>query len=500
MQMSELKNSNASSWYHAYNPLLEGIPVFKEIEDIMDAIAFDPLKGINIEHLSFVDRIALLTGEKTPLEPTMQSARTAMVWYGMLISGLRARNPTLATNKKYYYEILKCAQGGEKPPAAAPTSGMSINVVKGPTGTGKSVTQQRFCACLPQVIDHGKVDAAGWISMRQLVYLNVQVSHDGSRGGFLLGILHEMDKALGTHYSISLPKLYKTVEKLAVATIGRLIAHFTGILFVDEAQLRNLVESGQAELMQMFLLLLMNSGIPLVLSGNERAFNWVTYSQDKTRLALTPQSIFYPIGATNEENAEVEWAAVAAGVMAYYVLKGPIREREICIKILWACSGGIARIALILWCNAQIEALYRNEESIGPSDIQLAYASPTFNDMRPLADGFHYKNSELLALYRDVDADFYARFWRPLQGDFSQTSMQTNEPLEAMVHAKTSQKKPLSGPTKLKLEQTRQRNKNDKRGLMMQSMSAEDIRQQGLAKYNLTNLTELKAQIEKDPA
>lgn len=497
MQMSELKNSIASSWYDAYNPLLEGIPIFKEIEDIMDAIAFDPLKGINIEHLSFVDRIALLTGGKTPLEPTMQSARAAMVWYGMLMSGLRARNPTLASNRKYYYEVLKCAQAGEKLPVA-PTSAMCINVVKGPTGTGKTVTQQRFCACLPQVIDHGKVDAAGWISMRQLVYLNVQVSHDGSRSGFLLSILYEMDKALGTHYSVALPKQYKTVEKLAVATIGRLIAHFTGILFVDEGQLRNLVESGQAELMQMLLLLLMNAGIPLVISGNERAFNWVTYSQDITRLGLTSQSTFFPIGATNEENAEIEWAAVAAGVMAYYVLKDPIRDREICIAKLWACSGGIARIALILWCNAQIEALYRNEESICSNDIQIAYESPTFNDMRPLVDVFHYKKSELLALYRDVDSVFYEKFWRPLQDDFSKARVQTNEALETIEHAKSKPKKPLSGPAKLNREQTRQRKKNEQRGLTMQSMSPEDIRRQGLGNYNLTRLAELKAQIEKD--
>lgn len=496
--MSELNNSNGHSWYHAYNPLLDGIPVFKEIEDVMDAIAFNPLEGIDIKSLSFVDRIGLLAGEKTPLEPTMQSARTAMLWYGMLTSGLRARNPTLATNKKHYYEILKCAQDGENKLPVAPTYGISINVVKGPTGTGKSVTQQRFCACLPQIIDHGKVDAAGWNSMRQLVYLNVQVSHDGSRGGFLLGILHEMDKALGTHYFIDLPKHYKTVEKLAVATIGRLAAHFTGILFVDEAQLRNLVESGQADLMQMFLLLLMNSGIPLVLSGNERAFDWVKYSQDKTRLALTPQSIFSPIGATNEQNAEIEWSAVADGVMAYYLLKNPIRDREICIQILWVCSGGIARVALTLWCNAQIEALYRNEESIGPSDIQLAYESPTFSDTRPLADGFHFKKSELLALYPDVDSDFYANLWRPLQKDSTQTRIETNAPLKAMGHAKTKQKDPLSGQAKFHLEQTRQRNKNNKRELMMQSMSPEDIRRQGLANYNLTKLEEMKDRIEKD--
>ena len=53
MQMSELNNPNPDSWYHAYNPLLDGIPVFKELIDVMDAIAFDPLENIDISSISF---------------------------------------------------------------------------------------------------------------------------------------------------------------------------------------------------------------------------------------------------------------------------------------------------------------------------------------------------------------------------------------------------------------------------------------------------------------
>jgi hypothetical protein len=94
--------------------------------------------------------------------------------------------------------------------------------------------------------------------------------------GYFIGILIEMDKALGTNYSTTYPNKYKSVETLSLATVGRLIAYFTGILFIDEGQIRNLIESGQAELMQMFLLQMMNTGIPIVLVGNEKAFDWIT--------------------------------------------------------------------------------------------------------------------------------------------------------------------------------------------------------------------------------
>lgn len=494
--MSELNNTNSTSWFYAYNPLLDQIPVFKEFDDVINAMAFNPLDGVDINSLSFVDRVGLLTGEKSPLEPTMKSVRAAITWHGMLMNGLRTRNPTLAANKAYYYKVLQCAQEGKTELPTAPTSGMAINVMKGPTGTGKTVTHKRFCACLPQVIDHGKVEAAGWNSMRQLVYLNADLSHDGSRGGFLVSILCEMDKHLETNYAIELRKQYKSVETLAVGTIGRLIAHHTGIIFVDEAQLRNIEETAHAEQMQMFLLKLMNSGIPLVLSGNECAFDWVTYSQDKSRFSLTQESNFFPIGAMNEPDADDEWDALFDGVSSYYLLKNPITNREMCSSTLRRCSGGIARLALTLWCYAQTDALYNRKETISHTDIQAAYESASFDEVRPLADGFYYKNSMTLALYPDVNAEFYEMLWNPSDGNVQQATT-TNEALNEKEHPKTKQKKPLPGKTKLRLEQDRKRKKNEKRTKLFATMSPDDIRQQGLIHSNLTSLDNLRIEIEK---
>lgn len=495
--MSELNDTHKSSWYLERNPLMEGIPAFNEPADLINAIAFNPLKNIDINNLSFFERHTLLTGEKVPFEPTIQSIRAAMTWYGMLISGLRARNPIIAVNRAHFWETLKCANEGSEKLPLAPRSGISINVVKGPTGTGKTVTQMRFCDCLPQVINHGKNEAAQWNGMRQLVYLKVDISHDGSRGGFLHGILQEMDRVLGTNYLDDLTRRYRTVEKLAVATIARLVAHFTGILFIDEAQWRNLVESGHAELMQMFLLALMNAGIPLVLSGNERAFDWITSSQDQSRLNLTPPSIFAPIGATNDPDAESEWASLGSGIISYYVLKNPITDPEKCLETLWRCSGGIARLALILWCNAQLNALFNFLETISPDDIQVAYESLSFAEMRPIAEGFYYKKPELLALYRDIDAKYYANLWR-LPASTSVVSINTNDSPAAKYNPQVKNRKQVSGQSKLKNEQNRNQKKAEKRAVMMKTMSPDDIRRQGTAGYHLDKLSEIKSEIEKE--
>lgn len=496
--MTNSEMINNESWYSAYNPLLTYIPQFNELTDVIDAIAFNPLEKIDINKLSFIERDALLTGEKVPFEPTMQSARTVMTCYGMLTAGLRARNPTLAQNQAYYWEVLKCANERAANIPHAPTSGLSIHVIKGVTGTGKTVTWARFCSLLPQVIHHGKEESAGWSNLKQLVYLNVFVSHDGSRRGFLLAILLEMDKALETNYAIDLPKRHKTVETLATAVIGRLVAHYCGIMFVDEAQLRNLVESGQADLMQMFLLLLMNSGIPLVISGNERAFDWVTYSQDHSRLNQIPPSHFAPIGAIRNVNADAEWAALYAGIIAYYVLKEPITLIELCSQTLRRCSGGIAKLALILWCTAQREALFFGKETIGPDDIQSAYESGAFSELRPLADGFHFKTPELLSIYPDVDIEFYKKHWG--MPSATNETIPTGNPTSANTanHSDIKQRKPVPGKTKLQREQKRHKKNEVNRTSLMQSMSQDDIRRQGIINHHLDGLTAMRAEKDKE--
>jgi hypothetical protein len=495
--MSNSELFEGDTWYSANNPLLTHIPEFKELSEILDAIAFNPLAELKVNELSFIERDTLLTGEKVPFEPTMQSAKTVMTCYGMLKASLRARNPTLAQNQSYYWEVLRCANQGFTTIPSAPTPGLSIYVIKGITGTGKSVTLARLCALLPQVVQHGKIESAGWSSMRQLVYLNVFVSHDGSRRGFLHAILLEMDKALGTNYAIDIPKRNRTVETLAIAVIGRLIAHYCGIIFVDEAQLRNLVESGQADLMQMFLLLIMNSGIPLVISGNERAFDWVTYSQDHSRLNQIPSSHFAPVGAIKNSNAEAEWAAIYAGISSYYVLKNHVTNSKLCSETLWRCSGGIARLALTLWCTAQRQALFNGEESIDSNDIQIAYESGDYSKLRPLADGFYFKKPELLSIYSDVDVEFYTNHWSISS---IQSQVPTNSPSQTEISTPfIKNKKTISGKTKLKGEKTRNKNKENKRVQLKQFMRPDDIRKQGLINYHLDGLAEMKTEAEKEP-
>lgn len=476
------------------NPLLERIPNYSLLSEIIEAMTLDPMQGVDPSTLSFVERNTFLKGDKVILQPIKNTILAMMTWYGMLRKGLENRNPVIAENRKKYWADLSNPSLEMKRKAI---TGISVNVLTGPTGTGKTITAAAFASLFPQVIEHGRNDMAGWNYLQQLVYLQLNMSHDGSRYGLIKGILSEMDEVLGTNYAVILPKVNRTIETLAVATVTTLKAHYTGILFIDENQLRNLVKGVSADKMQLFVLQLMNSGIPIVISGNEKAFDWVTYSQDLSRLTLTPKLHFHPIGALNENDWETDWEALCNnGVMKLYVLDAPPSDPAACSKTLFECSGGIARLAITLWSMAQGDCLLSDKKTINPDDILSAYNSYDYADVRMLADGFRYKNVALLRSFPDVDCNFYERVWASQKASKSSSIVQTDVLQDHPPANHVSKGK--SELAKFRSAETRQKTKAQKVAHLKSTLPAEDMRMQGAMNHHLKQMVSLQNSLETE--
>lgn len=488
---------NDDHWFYEENPLLDGLPSFDNLADFAERLTFHPTAGLDLAKLTIFERNELLTADKMPLEPTTQSIRVAMKCLSMLRGSLKVRNPIRAENRRLYWEYIKAGESKKPLLMPSPVSGVSVLVIKGPTGTAKTVTIRRLCNLLPQVIHHGPCQAAGWLSMPQLVYLFTTLSSDGSRGGFLVQILMDLDRALGTEYATALPNKFRTVERLAVAVVVRLVAHYTGIIFIDEGQLRNLMNSAQAELMQVFMLSLMNSGIPVVLMGNELAFDWINYSQDLSRLNTVPTEYFHFVGAVDSPDLEEDWDALFYGISNYYVMPEPIRDKDRCSTVLRTCSGGGPRLGLSLWCEAQLEALFFGKTSIGPEDILAVYNGHGFAKLRPLAEGFALRDATKLLAFPDVNAEFYARIWK------EPASTQTDKP-PASASGDSSPQKPNDGrgkkseKSKFKAEQTREKNRQEKRDVLEKTLSDDDIRKKGMQEFHIAGLDKLQERLQKE--
>lgn len=492
-------------WYYAPNPLTRYLPTFETIEEISEALRFNPLEGLDIRNLSIIQRHELLIAEKTPLHPSQQSLKTAMTIINMHRHSLRMRNPTVPQGRRLVNEALtKGLEDGnfiKQPPA----SGACLLVIKGITGTSKSVTVKHTLRLLgEQVIRHSEEPAALWKAATQLSYLFVGMSHDGSRGGLLNAILLAIDASLGTSFAIDLPKKYRTLDRLAGAVISKLHSLHLGILIIDEIQLLNLVHSEHAEKMHLFLLNLANSGIPLVLIGNPLGFTWLpAYTQNLTRSLERQHAFFHPHGAVGE--ADDDWDTVYQGIRAYYVLDDPPTDEVGCSALLKRRSGGIPRLGLSLWSTAQMNVLLDGGTRVTPEDIEQVYRDEGFDDIRPLVDGFANRDPLLLLQWSntDIPVQYYARIWqKPIPGSNEEETAAVEVGPALLVDERGSTSKQgrrKSAAAKLKAQETRERNKQADRDALKNKLPPEDMRIEGCKKHAMVSLAGLMKQIEGLP-
>lgn len=492
-------------WFHAPNVLTRHLRDWQSIDEISEALRYDPLEGLEISALSLMDRHELLVAEKTPLMPTTLSLQVAMAMVAMHRNSLRVRNPALAEGRRMVSETIDAAKAGFNFFNAPPAPGACILIVKGITGTAKSVTVKHTLRRLigKQVIFHAEEPAALFKSAVQLSWLFVGMSHDGSRGGLLNGILLAVDLELKTTYAIDLPKSYKSVERLAGAVIALLHSLYLGILVIDEIQLLNLVDAPHAELMQLFILSLANSGIPVVLVGNPFGFSWLpVFSQNLTRSIERPQVMFHPAGAVGGVEDD-EWDSIFAGIHAYYLLEKPVGDPIAFKGLLKKRGGGIPRVALALWCSGQVNALSDGRTTLDLEDIEEVYKSESFNDVRMLCEGFANRDPTLLMRWRDTDipVDFYASAWGKSLGADPETQPRapaaSSHGTAPAAEAKRP-RKPRSQPgaSALKAAQTREKNAQAAREKVAASLKSGDMRLDGLKLHAMASLDELMKEIE----
>jgi hypothetical protein len=179
------------------NPLVKGLPPFLTNAQMAEKLVSKPFSNINWDSTPLAQRAVLLNQLKLTFCVTESSLRIAMALQSLLWDGLLARDPRLPEQSRMVYEIAEYDCKAIETIAWRDEFIGGVTI-RGITGVGKSAAVNRFLSLFPQVIRHGKNEAAQWIEFCQLVYLKVPMPADGTRGGFLQNCLMEMDKALGT--------------------------------------------------------------------------------------------------------------------------------------------------------------------------------------------------------------------------------------------------------------------------------------------------------------
>ena len=404
----------------ASNPLLASLPDRLSRLELGRNLRSRPITEENLRNIPIAERLNLLDQYTNIFIPTPLALAIADALQHLLHNGLARRDPHLAEVRRFINLTGSLLDRRLQDLPWWPSSAAGM-VVEGITGLGKSHAIDRFLCMLPQVIDHSANEACGWITLKQVVWLKVHMPSDGSRGGFLMNGLLELDKLLGTDYSTRHRHSSSTIEKLLVIFLHLLSVHRCGLLIIEEAQDSNLAVTAFAREFIMFFLRVLNWGIPTVLIGNPLAFSRLReHSQDVDRFS---EGGWFHLEPEMDPTSE-DWAKGWINNLWKPTLLDlpdqryqPFSENSLDQTIegfVWRRTGGFPRYVCRLRREVQAHALRTGAAEITPAMVDHIYkTSPQIVPLHHRIAAFVNKDARTLNSFLDIPSEHYRKLWKP---------------------------------------------------------------------------------------
>ena len=461
------------------NPLIDALGPYYSPKQLAEQLQYSPLDKVDTRSLNEEEQRLYLGQINSLFIPTLSSMKIADTIQQMLRDGYVPRNPRLVETKKRLYNLGECSgmKFGDLPTSDLTAAGF---IVSGITGMGKTKEIKRSLSLFPQVIRHDRDEKSGWAFQKQLVWLYVEASHDGSRRGLLYNILRAIDEALETDYLLTLPKQYRTVDALAVGVGIVLATHYCGIIVLDEVQEQNFINSPFAKELRLFFLKLMNLGIPIVVSGNPFALNKLgEYSQLLRRFNSEGHLNMEPAS----DKSDLDWYEhLVPGLWDYNVMpdKTPLTD-EIRHR-LFAYTGGIRGLLRHLITGAQKTAILCGKNRVSVKHLDIYYNSSEMKEFHKLIKAFTTHNSVLLTVYKDIPDKYFDSIWKDNRLDDHNTNKDTSSQSSSSHSGASSlnSDKAKKTRTRYKYATTRKKYKTHIHTQKLDTLRSDDIRKDGL--------------------
>lgn len=192
----------------------------------------------------------------------------------LILQGYENRCPLTVSHMQELQDAYSAQQKGEIPDSInyegrAGAEPLTLSLI-GVSGVGKSYTTQRILGAMyPQVIHHNNPEFEEVFD--QVVYLKVEVPHDGSVKAMCMNLITELGHITGNNYA-ELISNTMTLERIRTKLAAFLCAHYVGLIVLDEMQ--NLLSShkNKTELFNFIVGLSNSLNIPILFIGTPKLY------------------------------------------------------------------------------------------------------------------------------------------------------------------------------------------------------------------------------------
>jgi AAA domain len=429
------------------NPLITALGPRVAFTDWPARLATNPLAEVSLAGLHAEGREEALELQKQCYAPTALGIDIAAALQSMHRQHYWQRHPRSSEARKKRIDIAVGAATDTLEPEHFPwfADGASGLIIKGITGMGKSSLIKRYLSLLPkQVVVHENGSLPGYEFLKQIVWLKVDMSSDGTRGGLLIGILTEVDRLLGTNYHMQFAKY--TLDKLAIKVGVILSTYYCGMLIIDEVQEKNFDQSKWRSEHEMFFLRILNFGIPIVLLGNPLGFvEHSGFVQNIRR--FSNGGIFDIPPAMYKDNKDFQTIASHALDLSVMPQRSP-DGRQYFLDKAFQYSGGIYDFVFRLNVESQLLALREGSTAVRPRHIDQAFKSsariaPNAN----LINGLTMRDAATLRDRPDIPIKYLQALWEahPITPS-PNTEVLSSEGMPNETHASQHEGKAMEKP------------------------------------------------------
>lgn len=240
----------------------------------------------------------------------------------------------------------------------------------GLSGMGKTTLLDAVVKLYPQVILHSSYEGATFVNP-QVVWLKIECPHDGSAKGLCAAFFSALDAALGTRYYREYMTARATVSLLLQRMSQLCRTYYIGALIIDELQHLNSAPEGsdKQKLLNFFVTLANDAGIPIVLSGTNAMVKLFSRVVRNARRASGMGQYDFD----RFEQDDPEWKALIDYLWAYsWSLPSTALTDEIRATI-YDLTQGNTDFLVKLHTLAQRQAIY-DEESVSAELLREVYA------------------------------------------------------------------------------------------------------------------------------
>jgi hypothetical protein len=360
------------------NPLIEALPPILSQEEAFEKLSYYPAYDEKETELSPQLRYHALLRLTRFFQPVTQHLDLEQRFSRLLRYGYVGRNPCMPENVHQLNTAHYAMNGQLLTPHDIRSTASSFTLM-GFSGIGKTTAIERVLSLYPQTIIHKYP-----LNITQIVWLKLNCPYDGSLKSLCMDFFLKVDRLLGTNYYDRFGGKRNSISSMVtrMGQIARL--HYIGALIIDEIQhLLTAKSSGSEKMMNFFVTLVNEIGVPVMMIGTMRARSVLQQDFRQARRGSGQGDMVW-----QQMKKDDDWDVLISEMWNYQWTKNRVELTDNLNDTLYEQSQGIIDIAVKLFVLSQGRAIETGEEQITPGMIRkvakddLKLVQPMLNALR----------------------------------------------------------------------------------------------------------------------